>query len=156
MGIGTRLDISASALTAQRLRMDVIASNIANSETTRTPDGGPYRRMRVVFSPIEPQPTSFGSLLRATPGQSDSASGSSALNTGVSVSSVVADPAPARLTYDPTHPDANEQGYVAYPNVDVSTEMADMLSATRAYEANVTVVNAEKSMALKALEIGRR
>jgi flagellar basal-body rod protein FlgC len=148
------LDIAASGLTAQRLRMDVIASNIANAETTRTPGGGPYRRTRVVFSPVATDSTGSSwksSLDRATLGLGSQGGGAA----GVAVTAIVQDPSPSRLAYDPGNPDANAQGYVEYPNVDVGTEMADMLSATRAYEANVTVVNAVKDTALKALQIGR-
>lgn len=159
MGISSSLEIAATGLTAQRLRMDVIASNIAHAETTRTPAGGPYRRGRVVFSAVTPP---FAQLLPvAGAWQSGFARVGSALASrstndgGVVVSGIVPDPSPFQRTYDPGHPDADEQGYVDYPNVDLTTEIADMLSATRAYEANITVVNASKSMALKALEIGR-
>lgn len=159
MSIISSLDTAATALTAQRLRMDVIASNIANAGTTRTAAGGPYRRTRVVFTATQP---SFSLTRRAAAATFTESGGRSAFlrqisptESGVVVSAMVPDPSPPRLTYDPGHPDADAQGYVAYPNVDVTTEMADMLSATRAYEANVTVVNASKSMALKAIEIGR-
>jgi flagellar basal-body rod protein FlgC len=136
------MDIAGSALTAQRLRMDVISSNVANAETTRTAAGGPYRRTQVVFSPTA---TTASTGRRA--GQTESV--------GVEVAAVATDPTPSRIVYDPAHPDADAQGNVAYPNVDVTTEMVDMLSATRAYEASVTVLNASKSMAMKSLEIGR-
>jgi flagellar basal-body rod protein FlgC len=136
------MDIAGSALTAQRLRMDVISSNVANAETTRTPSGGPYRRAQVVFSP-----TALAARVGSRPGETSSV--------GVEVQAIAADEAPPRMVHDPNHPDADEQGNVAYPNVDVTTEMVDMLSATRAYEASVTVLNASKSMAMKSLEIGR-
>ncbi len=136
---------AGSALTAQRLRMDVVSSNIANAEATSTAEGGPYRRERVVFAPSEP---SFSAYLRtaspdATPGG------------GVVVRAIVEDDTPPRLVYDPTHPDADEDGNVAYPNVDLVTEMTDMLSASRAYEASITIINVAKSMAQRALDLGR-
>lgn len=153
------LKIAATALTAQRLRMDVIAGNIAHAETTKMPDGGPYQRKRVVFAATQPSATEFDRALGQTQLELSQRTFLGSLGrtpqSGVQVSGVIADPSPPRLTYDPGHPDADAQGYVSYPNVDVTTEMADMLSATRAYEANVTVVNASKGMALKALEIGR-
>lgn len=128
------LNVSASALTAQRLRMDTIASNLANANTTRTDKGTAYRRQMVVF---ESKPADV-------PGKPEA---------GVHVSEIVEDKSPFRLVYDPEHPDANAQGYVAYPNVNPVSEMTDMISATRSYEANVTVVQAIKSAASKALEI---
>jgi flagellar basal-body rod protein FlgC len=139
------LRISASALTAQRLRMDTIASNLANTETTRTPTGGPYRRQRVVFAPIlaEQLRRGDGGEAAASPGQ------------GVQVTAIQSDAEAVRSVYDPTHPDADEQGNVLYPDIDVVTEMTDMLLAARSYEANVTAMNATKAMALKALDIGR-
>jgi flagellar basal-body rod protein FlgC len=145
MGILTSLEISGSGLTAQRLRMDVIANNIANTETTRTADGQPYKRQQVVFAPIM---SAMSSPLAAS-------GSNSAPEEGVQVAAVVADERPPRMVYDPSHPDANADGYVAYPDIDLVTEMTDMMSATRAYEANVTALNAAKSMAMKALEIGR-
>lgn len=146
-GLFAPMAISASALTAERLRMDVIANNIANANTTRTLEGGPYVRRRVVFAPrFDPVP-GF-SPLRPT----QTAEG---LPLGVRVVGVEPDPAPPRFVYDPSHPDANEEGYVAFPNVDPLKEMVDLMTATRAYEANVTVLNATKSMALRALDIGR-
>lgn len=146
MSILTSLNISGSALTAQRLRMDVISNNIANAETTRTADGQPYRRQEVVFSPI---------LSAAASPMGNRAAQTGLREEGVQVASIFSDDRPPRMVYDPGHPEANQDGYVAYPNVDVVTEMTDMISATRAYEANVTVLNAAKAMANKALEIGR-
>lgn len=137
MGVFRSLSISASALTAERLRMDVIAENLANANTTRTAEGGPYRRKVPIFEPRRVH--SQGRWV----------------NLGVQVSQIVAQKGPGKLVYDPDHPDANEDGYVEYPNVNVVTEMVDMISATRAYEANVTAMNAAKAMATKALEIGR-
>ena len=139
MGLFDSMQISGSALTAQRLRMDTVAGNVANAETTRT-DGqrAPYQRQQVVFQPLL---------------ERDAAGGT---GSGLQVTGIVRDPTPPRQVLDPTHPDADpETGMVAYPNVDVAVEMADLLSASRAYEANVTVLNALKQMAQKALELGR-
>jgi len=138
------IDAAASGLTAERLRMDVISNNIANVNTTRTAEGGAYRRQMVVFSPRE-NTTSFAQVL------------SEQLETGngVRVVGIEKDNSPTRKMYDPSHPDANKEGYVEMPNVNIVNEMVDMITATRSYEANVTVVNAAKSMALKALEIGK-
>jgi flagellar basal-body rod protein FlgC len=137
---------SASALTAQRIRMDVISNNVANAETTRTEAGGPYKREQVVFN--AKSPSAFGAAL-------ESVAGGDHTSSGVEVVSVNDDEAPPRLVYDPKHPDANQDGYVAYPNINPVNEMIDMMSANRAYQANVTILNAAKSMALKALDIGR-
>jgi len=129
--------------------MDIIAQNIANVNTTRTEDGTPYRRKTVVFQERERVP--FSRYL-------SSASRERFLNGGaggVKVTAIVEDPSPFREVYDPGHPDADENGIVRMPNVDIITEMVNMISATRAYEANVTALNASKSMASKALEIGR-
>ena len=145
MGFLSSLDISASALTAQRMRMDVISENIANADTTRTENGGPYRR-RVVE--LAEQPMSFSAALQQ-------ATGNGATGGGVVVSQIVEDQSDFEYEYDPTNPDADANGYVAKPNVDVAEEIIDMMSATRSYEANVTVLNATKSIAMKALEIGR-
>ncbi len=145
MGFLSSLDISASGLTAQRLRMDVISENIANIDTTRTDDGEPYRRKYVVFS-AEENDGSFASYL-----QRGEASGAG----GVIVSQIGEDQSDFRYEYDPTNIDADADGYVARPNVDLSQEMVDMISAYRAYEANVTAFNASKDMAVKALEIGK-
>lgn len=140
-------DISASGLTAQRLRLDVIANNLANAETTRTAGGGPYVRQLVVFAPREALPFSY--FLRA-------AAAPQVPGYGVQVEGIVPDPSPPRRVYQPGHPDADAAGYVAYPNVNVVTEMVDMISASRAYEANAAAFNAAKGMALQALELGRR
>ncbi|RKL62918.1 flagellar basal body rod protein FlgC [Thermoanaerobacteraceae bacterium SP2] len=146
MGFFDSMDISASGLTAQRLRMDVISNNIANVNTTRTEEGGPYRRERVVFQERK-KDFSFENILSNF---SKNQSGQ-----GVRVVAVEKDPAPFKLVYDPSHPDADALGYVRMPNVNVVTEMVDMISATRSYEANVTAINSAKSMITKALEIGR-
>jgi flagellar basal-body rod protein FlgC len=139
------LNISGSGLTAQKMRMDVIAQNIANAQVTRTESGAPYRRKMVVLSSIE-EKGSFKDTLDRVLGQKTG---------GVQVKKIVEDPSPLTPVYDPAHPDANEEGYVMLPNVNTTQEMIDMLGASRAYEANVTAFNATKAMALKALEIGR-
>lgn len=136
-------NITGSGLTAQRLRMDVISQNIANARVTRTEDGGPYRRKMVVLSSIESGEGSFASALQKAAGG------------GVQVEAIAEDPSELVPVYEPDHPDADEDGYVMYPNVNTAQEMIDMLGASRAYEANVTAFNAVKAMALKALEIGR-
>lgn len=140
------IDISASGLTAQRLRLDVISQNIANVNTTRTQSGGPYRRKAVIFEDKnEHQP--FAQVLANS--RQAQAKG------GVRVSRIEEDASPFIMNYDPGHPDADEEGYVAMPNVNIVSEMVNMISASRSYEANVTAMNAAKSMAVKALEIGR-
>lgn len=147
MGFFSSLDISASGLTAQRLRMDTISQNIANVNTTRTANGTPYRRKEVVFEE-RTNSDSFASVL-------SSANERLYGGEGVRVSQIIEDPTDFKKVYDPGHPDADKNGYVSMPNVDVVTEMVNMISSTRSYEANVTSVNATKSMALKALEIGK-
>ncbi|MDI7248260.1 MAG: flagellar basal body rod protein FlgC [Bacillota bacterium] len=142
MGIFSSFRISATGLAAERLRMDVIANNIANVNTTRTEDGRPYRRRQVVFQALTARP-SRGPGASEAPGQ------------GVAVAAIVEDPSPPRMVYDPGHPDADARGYVAMPNVDAVRELVDMISATRAYEANVTALDAAKTMAMRALDIGR-
>ncbi len=138
-------DVLASGLTAQRLRMDVIANNIANINTTRTAAGGPYKRQQVIFQARLKEILSNLSLSTETqtPGN------------GVRVAAIAEDSSLPLLVYDPQHPDANSDGYVAMPNINVAYEMTDMISATRAYEANIMVLNATKAMALRALDIGR-
>src|SRR5579884_1476955 len=152
MSIFSAMRTSASGLTAQRLRMDVISNNIANAETTRTAEGGAYRRQEVVFAPKETGQVPFFNLLRG-----DARTGNvPGLETeGVQSVGIVEDKSPTRKVFDPGNPDANPDGYVEYPNVNVVTEMTDMLSATRSYEANVTVFNAVKAMAQRALDIGK-
>jgi flagellar basal-body rod protein FlgC len=148
MRVFSSFEISASGLTAQRLRMDVVANNIANVNTTRTAEGGPYRRQRVVF---EPRREESQFLLPLT----TEAKRRGQVAQGVRVVAVSADPSPPKLVYDPGHPDADAQGYVRMPNITLVNEMVDMISATRAYEANIAALNAAKSMAAKALEIGK-
>ena len=139
--------IAASALTAQRLRMDVTANNVANAETTRTAGGGPYQRQQVVFMAEYAAAGIIPPRLQARAAQ--------APGRGVRVQSILTDDTPGNRVYDPNHPDADEDGFVTYPNVNIVTEMTDMLSATRSYEANITVFNALKNMALRALDISR-
>ncbi len=138
-------NISASGMTAQRKRMDIIANNIANVDTTRTEEGGPYRRKMPVFKARGSKP--FSAMLKD---EIDFRQGN-----GVEISSIVEDSKPFQLIHNPNHPDANQDGFVEMPNVDIATEMVDMIDASRAYEANVTALNTFKSMAMKALEIGR-
>ena len=147
MGFLDTLNVSASGMTAERLRMDVIANNLANANTTRTDEGGPYRRKMVIFAPGGGD--SFADALAGAQGDGGSA------GSGVQVQGIVPDNSPLKRIYEPGHPDADAQGYVSMPNVDTVTEMVDMMSATRAYEADVTAVNAVKAMAQKALDIGK-
>lgn len=151
MGIFSSINTAATGLSAERVRLDVIADNIANASTTRTTEGGPFRRSRVIFRPRTDQPYWRSPFL---PSYLDNGVGK-----GVRVSRTERDAAPPRLVYDPTHPDAIQsgprRGYVEYPNVNIVNEMVDMIAASRAYEANVAIMNGSKSMFLKALEIGR-
>jgi len=146
MGFMESLSISASGMTAERLRMDVIANNIANASTTRTADGGPYRRQQVVYSSSG---NSFGDMLASQMGNS------TASLHGVKVQGIIPDSSPFKQVYDPGHPDANAQGYVSMPNVDTVTEMVDMMGAQRAYEADVAATQAIKSIAQQAISIGK-
>lgn len=150
MSIFSSLNTTSSALTAQRLRMDVISSNMANAETTRANfvDGKwqPYRRKMVE---IEPNTTStFTSVFNQVRGNNNTSG-------GVKVTNIVEDKTEFKLVYNPEHPDADDLGYIAMPNVDPLKETVDMMSATRNYEANITVFNANKSMLMKSLEIGK-
>jgi flagellar basal-body rod protein FlgC len=152
MGMFSSINTAASGLTAQRLRQDVISNNIANANTTRTSEGGPFRRSRVILRPRTEGPTWKSPFL---PQELDNGVGQ-----GVRVSEVQKDmDSELRMVYDPTHPDAIQSGpragYVEYPNVNVVTEMVDMIDASRAYEANVAVVNGARQMFQRALEIGR-
>lgn len=138
------MDIAASGLTAQRLRMDIIAENMANVSTTRTADGNVYQRRYTVF---QEQTESFAAIFN------DMRNGT--IGKGVKVVKIGTDESEGKLDFDPTHPDADENGYVHLPNVDSVREMLDMMDATRAYEANITSFNALKAMAMKGLEIGK-
>ena len=144
------LNVSATGLTAERLRMDVTAENLANAQTTRGADGQPYRRKEVVLSEV--QQGGFGAQLAKAVG-AGSASGSQP--GGVEVSGITQDQTPGKLVYDPGHPDADAKGYVRMPNVDTVAEMVDLISASRAYEANVTAMNAAKQMFSKTLDLLR-
>ncbi|WP_127716589.1 flagellar basal body rod protein FlgC [Halobacteriovorax sp. HLS] len=145
MDLLTSLKISSSGLSANKKRMAAISSNIANTETTRTAEGGPYRRKEVVFG-SEPARETFSEILE---GEIDEKAQT------VQATEVISTNRPPILKYNPSHPDANEQGYVAMPNINVMEEMANMISASRAYEANINAMNTTKNMAMKALEIGR-
>lgn len=153
MSMFTSFNISASGMTAQQLRSDIISQNIANSNTTRTSDGTPYVRKAVVFTEktltgANSNGSSFASALRNASG--------GRLGDGVKVTSVYEDTSTdMNMVYDPSHPDADENGYVTYPNVNVVQEMTDMIDASRSYEANISAFNASKSMATKGLSIGQ-
>ena len=147
MSIFSAFNINASGLTAQRYRMDIISENIANANTTRTADGTPYRRKVVTFAEKNSH-TPFSRVLNTA---TDRYSGD-----GVKVDGVYEDAqTDMTMVYDPSHPDADENGYVMYPNVNIITEMTNMIDASRAYEANSTAFNASKAMAMKGLEIGK-
>jgi flagellar basal-body rod protein FlgC len=141
------LNISGSGLTAQKLRMQVVAQNLANAQTTRTENGEPYRRKLVVLSERN-DPAAFSNTLNASIGSGESLK-------GVEATAILDDADDFKLEYDPAHPDADANGYVRLPNVDTVEEMVDIMSASRLYEANVTAFNAMKEMAAKALEIGK-
>ncbi|SHE35817.1 MULTISPECIES: flagellar basal body rod protein FlgC [Caloramator] len=141
--IFTGMRISASGLAAERLRMDIISNNIANIETTRTENGGPYKRKIVTFKEnLERQINNING-------------NSSTKYNGVKVDKIIEDNSPFKKVYNPNHPDADSNGYVLMPNVNILDEMVDLITATRAFEANVTALNSQKQMALKALEIGK-
>lgn len=139
--LNSAVNASASALAAERMRIEVAVSNLANAESTRGPDGKPYRRRDVVLAaaPVESFETALGN----------------ASVTGVKVAEVVQDPTPGRRRFEPSHPDADKDGYVEVPNVDPAEEMVDMLSAARAYQANLTAINLIRDMVQRALELGR-
>ncbi len=143
MGFFNSINVSASGLTAERLRMDLISENIANANVTRTPSGTPYRRKVAIFRAQEAD--SFQSIL----------SGKTLTGNGVEIAGIVEDQSPFKKEYNPDHPDADVDGYVNLPNVEVVNEMINLISASRAYEANITSVNTTKAMAMKALEIGK-
>lgn len=143
MSVFGAMDISATGMTAQQVRTDIISQNIANVNTTRDANGNAYKRKTVVFEE-KSYPTFEESLSFAT----------GHTGKGVKVTQIVEDSSEGRMVYDPSHPDADKDGYVTYPNVNTVTEMTNLIDATRAYEANVTVLNSTKGMALKALDIG--
>ena len=143
MDIFTSMQIGASALKANRIRLNTISSNLANAETTSTPEGGPYKRKSVYF---ETAPLTFKQHLDSNLQEKVQA---------VKVAKIVEDQEPPRKVFNPDHPDADEEGYVSMPNISVLKEMVDMMSATRSYEANTTAIKSAKRMAMKALEIGR-
>jgi len=147
MDVTGTLAISGSALSAERTRLDAIASNLANATTTRTPEGGPYKRRNVVLT-TDPLEENFGATLASSLAEEGA-------RQGVAVTDVVEDHTPPRMVFDPSHPDANPDGYVAYPNVEPMTETVDLMAATRAYEANVAAVNATKRVLEAALSIGK-
>ncbi len=146
MGMFDSINISASALTAEKTRIDIISKNMANVNTTRATGGMPYRRQMAVYQ--ENKSTPFSSYLEKQ--------GKKFNGKGVVISEIVEDATPFKLVYEPGHPDADEDGYVKLPNVEIVKEMVDMIDAQRAYEANITAMNSTKSMLMKALDIGRR
>ena len=149
MGYMTAFQIGASALQAQRLRLDIISNNIANSQTTKTTAGGAYQRQDVVLS-ANNQRSPFSNLLLFNSSLNNQVTGLD----GVRVNKIITDTTPGTRVYDPTHPDADAQGYVTYPNVNMVVEMTNMLSASRSYEAGLSIVDAARSMAIKAIDIG--
>ncbi|MFQ3609906.1 MAG: flagellar basal body rod protein FlgC [Fimbriimonadales bacterium] len=134
MGLISTLKVSTSGMSAERLRMDLIADNLANANTTRTANGTAYRRKVAVFEPIQPTAERPG---------------------GVRVTAIAEDASPMRQVYQPGHPDADANGYVTYPNVDMVSEMIDLITASRAYEANIQAFNAAKNMFMRTLDLGR-
>jgi flagellar basal-body rod protein FlgC len=146
MAFLSSLNISGSALTAQKLRMEIISQNIANANTTRTEEGGPYHKKTVVFKSSQKE-NSFNGIFKSVNGAKGPA--------GVVVTDIIESEEGLKPVYNPSHPDADENGYVMMPNVNTVEEMIDMISATRSYEAGITAMNAVKLMALRALDIGR-
>ncbi len=146
MSFFNSINVSASGLTAERLRMDLISENIANANTTRTASGTPYRRKVAIFR--EQQPDAFALALGKA---------NNALQTGngVEIAGISEDQSPFKKEYNPNHPDADADGFVSLPNVEIVNEMINMISVSRAYEANITSIGNTKSMAMKALEIGK-
>ena len=144
MNLFAMLDLSGSALTAERERAEVVASNMANAETTRTPQGGPYKRQEVVFSSAPVGGENFADQLSAA---------WDANVQGVKITQVVSDPTPAVRRYDPSHPDADSQGYVAFPAINPIEEMVDLMGAARAYQLNVSAIQSTKQMIKESLAI---
>jgi flagellar basal-body rod protein FlgC len=148
MGMYSSIEVSASGMSAERLAMDVIANNLANVNTTRTPEGGAFKRQLIVFAQKD-EPAQTDSL---DPTSSDPIDGDPGkARAGVQVTQIVQDTSPDRLVYDPTHPDADRNGYVHMPNIDVVKEMVDMIAASRAYQANVTAIQEARAMGSAAL-----
>jgi len=149
MGLFDAIDVAGSGLAAERLRMDVTAGNLANAQTTQGADGQPYRRRQVVLQEAQANGQSFESILASK------SSGAGGTVSGVQVAGIVEDPTPPRRVYDPSHPDADAQGYVSLPNVNPVTEMVDLIGASRSYEANVTAMQTAKQLFTKTLELLR-
>ncbi len=147
MSLFKSFGVNASGMTAERFRMDIISQNVANANTTRTEEGTPYRRKVVTFHERTTDMKSFGTIFRKARGMD--------VGNGVKAMGVYEDQSDLTMVYDPSHPDANDDGYVLYPNVNIVTEMTNMIDAERAYQANATAFNASKSIAAKGLEIGR-
>ena len=145
MGLFDALNISASGLTAQRLRMDVTSANLANAQTTRTPEGGPYKRQDVILQESSGSDTFAGSLAGAM--------GSNSTPAGVEVAAIVDDTTPTKKVYEPTNPQADGQGYVEMPNVNPVSEMTDLIDASRSYQANVTAMQTTKQVFSKTIEL---
>ena len=145
MGLFDALNISASGLTAQRLRMDVTSANLANAQTTRTPEGGPYKRQDVILRESSGSATFAGSLAGAM--------GPGSAPAGVEVAAIVTDTTPTKKVYEPSNPEANAQGYVAMPNVNPVSEMTDLIDASRSYQANVTAMQTTKTVFAKTIEL---
>ncbi len=145
MDFVTGMRVTSSGMSANRQRLNTIASNIANVNTTRTAEGGPYRRKDIVFEAVQ-DARSFGEILTSP---------EDVATQRVQVADVLVDTSAPNMKFEPNHPEANEQGYVAYPNIDLMTEMTNMIQATRAYEANVSAMSAVKDLAITSLDIGR-
>ncbi len=162
MNLFAMIDQSGAAMQAERMRAEVVAANMANAETTRTPNGTPYRRQHVVFATSQGDASFAGQFAGSLSGNlpvpgaiSGLGTGSGAVTPGVRIAAVVQDTAPPLKRYDPSHPDADGEGYVSYPDINPLTEMVDLMGATRAYGLNGSAVQAEKSMIASALEIAR-
>ncbi len=155
MAFLSSMNITASGLTAQQLRLDVISENISNINTTRTENGDEAYRRKMIVLEAEDGRDTFRDILARTAGNMQLPTGAVSNNGGVRVSAIVEDESAFKLQYDPTHPDANEEGYVEMPNVDLVKEMTDAMAATQAYSANVTAFNTLKTVATRALEIGK-
>jgi flagellar basal-body rod protein FlgC len=147
MGMYSSIEVSASGLSAERLAMDVIANNLANVNTTRTPEGGAFKRQLVIFA--QKQSEDANASMNPLDGQNDPGKS----RDGVQAVGIMSDPGPDRMVYDPTHPDADANGYVHMPNIDVVKEMVDMIAASRAYQANVTAISESRNMGNAAMNL---